>query len=117
MTIFQNAQQTMPGIAPNIPLNCFKPSLPMCSIMTWCGAKAEESGLADHSVDAITVGQALHWFDVDRFYAEAHRVLKPGAGLAAVEPFFQQIADRCGEPDLKRMMVTKLFVRMGTTNR
>ncbi|NTV94708.1 MAG: class I SAM-dependent methyltransferase [Thiobacillus sp.] len=46
-------------------------------------APAEASGLADASVDLITVAQALHWFDRPRFYAEARRVLKPG-GLLAV---------------------------------
>jgi SAM-dependent methyltransferase len=39
-------------------------------------AVAEASGLADRSIDLLTVGQALHWFDLDRFYAEAKRVLK-----------------------------------------
>ncbi len=40
------------------------------------------AGLADASVDLITVAQALHWFDVEKFYAEAHRVGRPGAVLA-----------------------------------
>jgi ubiquinone/menaquinone biosynthesis C-methylase UbiE len=46
-------------------------------------ASAEESGLAFGSVDVITVAQALHWFDLDRFCREAKRVLAPG-GLLAV---------------------------------
>lgn len=46
-------------------------------------APAERSGLPDHSVDLITVAQALHWFDLDAFYAEAKRVLKDGGVLAA----------------------------------
>lgn len=45
-------------------------------------AAAEASGLPDASVDLITVAQALHWFDLDHFYAEASRVLKPGGVLA-----------------------------------
>lgn len=45
-------------------------------------ATAQDSGLNDHSVDLITVAQALHWFDLDAFYAEARRVLKPGGVLA-----------------------------------
>jgi len=44
---------------------------------------AERTDLADHSVDLITAAQALHWFDLDRFYAEARRVARPGAVLAA----------------------------------
>ncbi len=45
-------------------------------------AVAEDSGLADASCDLITVSQALHWFNLDKFYAEARRVLRPGGGLA-----------------------------------
>ena len=45
-------------------------------------APAEQSGLADESVGLITVAQALHWFDRDRFYGEVRRVLKPGGVLA-----------------------------------
>lgn len=46
-------------------------------------ASAEQSGLPDNSVALITVAQALHWFDFERFYAEARRVLKPNGALAA----------------------------------
>jgi len=38
--------------------------------------------LESASVDLITVAQALHWFDIDRFFAEAVRVLKPGGVLS-----------------------------------
>jgi ubiquinone/menaquinone biosynthesis C-methylase UbiE len=41
------------------------------------GTPAEESGIESSSVDLITVAQALHWFDLDRFYNEIRRVLKP----------------------------------------
>lgn len=40
-------------------------------------ATAENSGLESASVDLVIVAQALHWFDVERFYAEVRRVLKP----------------------------------------
>ncbi|MBX3145353.1 MAG: methyltransferase domain-containing protein [Gemmatimonadales bacterium] len=45
-------------------------------------ASAEASGLADLSVDVVTVAQALHWFDRPAFFAEVIRVAKPGALLA-----------------------------------
>jgi ubiquinone/menaquinone biosynthesis C-methylase UbiE len=45
-------------------------------------APAERTGLAPHSVAAITVAQALHWFDLEAFYVEAQRVLEPGGVLA-----------------------------------
>jgi len=45
-------------------------------------APAEKSGLPAACVDLVTVAQALHWFDVPAFYAEAQRVARPGALLA-----------------------------------
>ena len=46
-------------------------------------ARAEASGLADSSQDLVTVGQALHWFDVEAFMVEVSRVLKTDGVLAA----------------------------------
>ncbi len=43
---------------------------------------AENSTLADSSVDLISVAQAVHWMNLDAFYAEARRVARPGAALA-----------------------------------
>lgn len=43
---------------------------------------AEAPQLADASVDLITVAQALHWFDLEKFYAAVRRVARPGAVLA-----------------------------------
>lgn len=45
-------------------------------------ALAEQSGLEEESVGLVTVAQALHWFDRERFFAETERVLKPGGFLA-----------------------------------
>jgi len=42
-----------------------------------------DSGLRDASVDLVTVGQALHWFALDDFFAEVRRVLAPGGVFAA----------------------------------
>ncbi len=36
--------------------------------------RPEDSGLPSASADLITVAQALHWFDLERFYAEVRRV-------------------------------------------
>src|SRR6476620_7950953 len=43
---------------------------------------AEASGLADRSVDLVTVAQAYHWFNFDAFEREVRRVAKPGATIA-----------------------------------
>jgi SAM-dependent methyltransferase len=42
---------------------------------------AEAIPLATGSVDAVTAGQAFHWFRVAEALAEIHRVLRPSGGL------------------------------------
>lgn len=43
---------------------------------------AEASGLPARCADLVVAAQAAHWFELERFYAEARRVAKPGALLA-----------------------------------
>jgi len=43
---------------------------------------AESIPLPDASVDAVTVGQAFHWFRTEKALREMHRVLRPGGGFA-----------------------------------
>jgi len=45
-------------------------------------ARAEQTGLADSSLDLVTAGQAAHWFDEASFMDEARRILKPSGVLA-----------------------------------
>ena len=40
-------------------------------------ATAEQTGLQDSSIDVVTVAQALHWFDGNKFKEECLRILKP----------------------------------------
>ena len=47
-------------------------------------ATAENSGIESSSVDLIAVAQALHWFDLEKFYSEARRVMKPRGVIAAI---------------------------------
>ena len=52
--------------------------------VTYKTALAEQSGLAAASVDLITVAQAAHWLDLDKFYKEVERVARPSAVLALI---------------------------------
>jgi SAM-dependent methyltransferase len=65
-------------------------------------AAAEKSGLPDSCADLVTVAQALHWFDLGRFYTEVTRVLVPGGALAVWT---------YGEPEFSDPRVTDLVRR------
>ncbi|MFT4582859.1 MAG: ubiquinone/menaquinone biosynthesis C-methylase UbiE [Gammaproteobacteria bacterium] len=59
-------------------------------------AFAEAIPVADHSIDMVTIAQALHWFDFDRFYAEVRRVVIPGGLIAAWTYSFLSVTDQLG---------------------
>lgn len=46
-------------------------------------ATAEASSLPSACADLVTIAQALHWFDLEKFYGEVRRVLKPNGLIAA----------------------------------
>ena len=45
---------------------------------------AETLPMRDESIDAITVAQAFHWFDIPLALTEFHRVLRPGGRFAVI---------------------------------
>ena len=51
--------------------------------VTYYVAAAEDPPPAAQGADLVTVAQALHWFDLARFYPALERVLKPGGVFAA----------------------------------
>jgi len=53
-----------------------------CEGVEYGVGQAEGVDLPDHSVDLITVAQAMHWFDLRKFYGEARRILKADGALA-----------------------------------
>jgi len=64
-------------------------------------APAENSGIGSATIDLIMVAQALHWFDLDRFYVDVRRVLKNNGVFAAsaynllhVEPAIDEVVNR-----------------------
>lgn len=47
-------------------------------------ASAEDTHIISHSLDLITVAQAFHWFDKQRFKTECKRILHDGGKLAVI---------------------------------
>ncbi len=45
---------------------------------------AENTGLADHSVEMIAIGRALHWFRIEIALVEFRRILKPRGWVVIV---------------------------------
>lgn len=63
-------------------------------------AAAEDLPLSSASADLLIAAQALHWFDHQRFFAEARRVLRPGGVFAAwcydlhrIDPAVDELVD------------------------
>ncbi len=64
-------------------------------------AAAENSGIGSETIDLVMVAQALHWFDLGRFYMEVRRVLKNNGVFAAsaynllhIEPAVDDVVNR-----------------------
>ena len=84
---------------------------------------AEAIPLPNHSVDAVVVGQAFHWFDGIRAVSEIRRVLRPGGALGLIwqarelsRPWIEQldaIIDRAddGHPRFRTMSWREAFDR------
>ena len=63
-------------------------------------SSGEKTVFSDHQFDLITVAQALHWFDRDKFYDEARRVGKDGSLLAIWGYAFLNI-----QPDIDKIIM------------
>ncbi|MCX2739318.1 class I SAM-dependent methyltransferase [Pontibacter anaerobius] len=55
------------------------PKLPNISYLT---CPAESTPIPDKSIDLVTVAQAVHWFQFDKFNQEVRRMLRPHGWLA-----------------------------------
>lgn len=60
-------------------------------------APAEATGLPSASQDLVIVAQALHWFDLDRFYPEVRRVAREDAVFAAFSYGLMTVGQRVDE--------------------
>ncbi|MDT0676867.1 class I SAM-dependent methyltransferase [Autumnicola musiva] len=86
------------------------------SNITYSKQPAEKTIFPDNYFDLVTVAQAIHWFDFDKFYAEVKRVVKPdgliavlGYGLFSsdsktnkvIHHFYREITDPYWDPERK----------------
>lgn len=62
-------------------------------------AKAEDQAFESDYFDLITVCSGVHWFDIDRFLAEANRLLKKKSYLILYDNFF--LGEMEGNPKFK----------------
>lgn len=90
--------------------------------VTYSLAREHSCGLADSSADLVTAAQAAHWFDLQSFYRECRRVLRPCGVVAiwcygthhvddaidaATRRFYDGTLDGCWPPE--RAMVDALY--------
>lgn len=59
-------------------------------------ASAENLPFGDAKFDLLTISQAIHWIDKQKFFAEAGRVLKNDSRIIAYDNYFQ--GQMSGEP-------------------
>jgi SAM-dependent methyltransferase len=67
------------GVEPNAEMRSFaeRELSPRYSKFVSLSRLAEDTGLPARSIDLVTAGQALHWFDRERARVEFARILKP----------------------------------------
>lgn len=75
--------------------------------VTYRVEQAENTTIPSHTVDLITVGTAVHWFDFDAFYTEVRRVGKRDSILAVWTYHFPVI-----EPEIDRWLENFYWVTL-----
>ncbi len=82
--MFLDAGYRVTAVEPNAPMRAAAEQwLRAYETFDAVDGSADATGLADASVDLVTVAQAFHWFDEDATRCEFARILRPG-GLAAI---------------------------------
>jgi ubiquinone/menaquinone biosynthesis C-methylase UbiE len=84
---------------------------------------AENTGLLGSSIDLVTAGQALHWFDLEKARVEFARILKPSGNVMIVynerkkedgmmddyDKIIDRNASKSETPDIDAAYLTKFF--------
>jgi SAM-dependent methyltransferase len=72
---------------------------PALANVTYLETRAEQTSFESNTFDLITVAQAIHWFDFERFYKEVHRTGRNGGIIAVWGYGLLQI-----NPDIDRIL-------------
>ncbi len=75
---------------------------PQRANITYRVQSAEEDWFDGQQFDLVTVAQAIHWFDFEKFYAVVNRVLKPD-GLLAVWGYGRHTIDAAVDTAVHRL--------------
>lgn len=68
---------------------------------------AEKTSFTENTFDLITVSQALHWFDLDKFYTEVKRTVKPNGWIAVWTYTLPSIS-----PEIDELVHKKFYHKM-----
>jgi SAM-dependent methyltransferase len=83
---------------------------PLCQISD---RRAEQTGLLDHSIDLITVAQAIHHFEPQPARTEFLRILKPGGWLALLRNYgTDAVYEKAVEPLYRNFSTADLYERV-----
>lgn len=69
------------AVEPNIAMRSAAEPHPL---VTWLDGSAEQTGLANQSIDLVLCCQAFHWFEPEAALAEFHRILKRSGRVALI---------------------------------
>lgn len=72
---------------------------------------AENIPLNDNSVNVITACQAVHWFDVEKFYNEVNRILRNN-GVLAVYGYHLPVPVIGGREEIYGELVKKACIKL-----
>ncbi len=121
-----HAYPTILGIDPSLKMlrQATTHRLDRAGPVLWVQGFAETIPLAPSTIDLITAGQAVHWFDRDLFVVEAKRILKPGGVVAmfwegamegeSYRTLFHSLMDDClGQPGKTGPVFAKYFEHLG----
>src|SRR5690606_23388116 len=75
--------------------------------VTYSVQPAELTNFADNAFDAICVAQAVHWFDLERFYEEVARVLRPRGVIALLGYDWARVS-----PEVDRQLHERLLTQV-----